>query len=571
MYGPPLIDGAYSNPPAPTTYTTVSALSLPPHRTLSSTSASLHAAPSSAASPPYYTPSLYSFPIAGYLPSSSSSSSSTSSSYPIGLPSSSPGLSLFSSPSSSPHSSHLSGRSTPPSVSNLQAVLDAAELSEQRDSQLGVEVAEKADASTSSTPQRTKRADRADGSGKRTNQRNTRSALSASAASLPHSLPATLPLPVPSPAVAPASLTEPVDRQSLIAAFAVPPSAFPSASSHRQWQQQRRQLFRSYVGAPLTDTDALLVSLLRRAGRVFASLGGGRTASGEKVEQHRVGRDLLLALFASELPLPLVSSLFDVSSSGVKRLLEHTSNGNELEPYISQAKQKRLAQSSSSPQSTSASSRPRNLICKRTGRPMRDENLFAQSFFQRPQLVHADISTVWHEYVRETTAARGDGGGESDGTEGRRPPLSRAHFFTLAPEERRRKRKEQSHENVACQHCGAVKHAKVEEAKEQPSGERKESERSTSSGTRAGHAADAPVVKRAKVGLRADSGVQQMQSVPPAAGRKKAGRPKRAVQKSSLTSEMKALLPILLAEQNALSTQSAVNCRPESTVTSNTE
>jgi len=308
------------------------------------------------------------------------------------------------------------------------------------------------------------------------------------------------------------------------------------------------------VGAPLTDSDAALVALLRRAGRLFASLGGGRTAasSGEKVEQYRVERDLLLALFASELPLPVVSSLFDVSSSGVRRLLEHTSNGDELEPYIREAKQKRAAQCSTTAQPAGSAARARNLICKRTGRPMRDENAYAQSFFQRPHLAQADISTVWGEYVRETTAAVAAGGG--DGAE-RKPPLSRAHFFTLAPEERRRKRKEQQSDFcLSCEHCGqAVKQAaKTDEVRsERPAAEeRKDTSTLAGAETTARSALDAGSAKRAKLQRHTESKQQQ---APPVPGKKKVGRPKRAVQRSSLTSEMRALLPALLAEQSALS------------------
>ena len=543
MYAPSLIDGAYSNPPAPTTYTAVSALSLPPHRTLStSASSSLHTATLSGSSPSFYTPSLYSFPVGGYLPSTSAPSSSSS--Y-AGLPSSSPsGLSLFSSPHSSPHSSHLSGRSTPPSVSNLQAVLDAAELSEQRDSQVSEEPST---ITNSARTKRTKRTEAENGSHKRTRRRGNQAAASALSAPTPHSLNTNPSLSVPSsPPSSPVSLTEPVDRQSLISAFAVPPSAFLSASWHRQWLRQRKQLFRSYIGAPLTESDATLVALLRRAARLFTALGGGRAASGEKVEQYRVERDLLLALFASELPVPLVSSLFDVSSNSVKRLLEQTGGGDDVEQYINQARQKRLAHCSTSSQL--ASTRPRNLICKRTGRPMRDENAFAQSFFQRPQLAQADISTVWQEYVRETTATAGGG---SDGAEVRRPPLSRAHFFTLAPEERRRKKKEQPDCTLTCQHCGSVKYAKSEERTEQPLEERKESGKATKAHGQAKMAIDPPPAKRAK--LQPHSGGQQHNQMA-AAERRKAGRPKRALQKSSLTSEMRALLPILLAEQTAPST-----------------
>ena len=544
MYGPPLVDGSYSNPPAPTTYTAVSALSLPPHRTLSSASSSLHAAPA-ASSPSYYAPSLYSFPTSGYLPSASSTSSLAS--YPP-LPSSSPGLSLFSSPSSSPHSSHLSGRCTPPSVSNLQAVLDAAELSEQRDSQL----ADDSPVSTSSASRadkRARRADEQDVSTKRRRQRNNQplhttsndtpshSEEGASSPSLPH--------PWPPPSSPPLSLTELVDRQSLSAAFAVPSSIFPSASLHRQWHRQRKQSFKHYLGAPLNDSDAVLVSVLRRAARLFASLGGGRAASGEAVELYRVERELLLALFASELPLPLVSSLFDVSGSSVKRLLEHTGGGDELESYISQAKQKRLSLSSSSSQSAAAAStcRPRNLICKRTGRPMRDEKAFAQSFFQRPQLASADISSVWLEYVKETTvAAAGSGGAGSDGTEARRPPLSRAHFFTLAPEERRRKRKELTESSSHSHSTSGVKSITEQQQAVQDG---KESREVTAESTAAASVAHPPRTKRAKVQLPSDGATHKPRA--PAVEKRKVGRPKRAAQKSSLTEEMKALLPMLLA------------------------
>ena len=535
MYGPPLIDAAYSNPPAPITYTAGSALSLPPQRTASN---SLHAAPLSASSPTYYSSSLYSFPISGYLPPASSSSSSSSySSLPNASP---PALSLFSSPHSSPHSSHLSGRSTPPSVSNLQAVLDAAD-------QLDSQVADEPTAMPSGTSTRARPTEAVDGSKRRKRRQANQPVSSASHASSSHSLPSTPTLSLPPPPLPPVSLTEAVDRQSLISAFAVPPSAFASASWNRQWLRQRKQLFRSYVGAPLTDPEALLVSLLRRAARVFAQLGGGRTASGEKVEQYRVERELLLALFASELPLPLVSSLFDVSSSGVRRLLEQTGAADELESYINQAKQKRLAKSSTSSQLTgSASSRLRNLICKRTGRPMRDENAFAQSFFDRPQLAQADISTVWQQYVRETTAAGGGDGVEATS----KPPLSRAHFFTLAPEERRRKRKQQSDCTVACEHCGAVKQADADEAKQQQTQARAENEKMTKSDVKAVNAAVVPLTKRAKQQPHSDATPQQAQL--PAAPTRKAGRPKRAVQRSSLTSEMRALLPALLAEQSAL-------------------
>ena len=555
MYAPPLIDGAYSNPPAPTTYSTASALSLPPHRTLSSSaSGSLHATSLSASSPSYYAPSLYSFPLSSYLAPTASSSSS---SYP-GLPSSSPppGLSLFSSPSSSPHSSQLSGRSTPSSVSNLQAVLDAAELSEQRDNG----AINEATAGIARPTKRARRIDVDDGSSKRKRRRNSQRPPSASLAPSSNSLPATpsATLPCPPP-VSPVSLAAPVDRQLLLSAFAVPSSVFPSASWHRQWLRERKQLFRSYVGAPITDSDAVLVGLLRRAARVFAALGGGRTANGEKVEQYRVERELLLALFASELPLPLVTSLFDVSSTSVKRLLEQTSSGDELEQYINQAKQQRLAQPSSSSHSSVSAARPRNLICKRTGRPMRDENAFAQSFFQRPQLAHADISTVWQEYVRETTAAAAAVGG-GDGAEARKPPLSRAHFFTLAPEERKRKKKGIADcALTSCQQCGTVKRAKEEEKREQQQPqERAQSEKMAIVNVRAGRAADAAHAKRAKLPSHSDDGTRQPQQH--VTGRKKAGRPKRTVQKSSLTSEMRALLPTLLAEQ-----QSALSALPAAT------
>ena len=536
MYAPPLVDGA--NPPAPAAYSPVSALSLPPHRTLSSVGP-LHAANLTAPSPSYFTASLYNLPLNTFLPSTTSSSLSLSSSYSAsGLLSSSPSaLSLLSSPHSSPHSSRLSGRSTPPSVSNLQAVLDAAELSEQRDSQLAEEPG------TAHASQSADRTERTDAQGEASRRKRRRTSAN-TAPSRAESASPNESFYAPPPPPPPASLTEPVDRQTLSAAFAIPPASFTSPSVHRQWLRQRKQLFRSYVGTPLTDTDALLVALLRRIARLFAALGGGRTATGERVEQHRVERDLLLALLASELPLPLVSGLLDVSGSSVRRLLEQTSGGDELEAYLSQAKQKRATHSASSPAAAGSAARSRNLICKRTGRLMRDENAFAQSFFQRPHLAHADISTVWQEYVKESTAAA-EGGGAEEAVEAKRPPLSRAHFFTLAPEERRRKRKEQREcaLSVACQSCGSVKQAKAEGVSEQPG-----AVAATAAVTLA-QSAEAPPAKRSKQALKREALVQQ--------GQPQTSRLKKAARKVSLTSEMRALLPALLAEQAALSAQPA--------------
>lgn len=140
--------------------------------------------------------------------------------------------------------------------------------------------------------------------------------------------------------------------------------------------------------------------------------------------------------------------------------------------------------------------------------------------------------------------------------EARKPPLSRAHFFTLAPEERRRRRKEVTDCTdqlaLTCQHCGTVKQTKVEETKEQHTYERAASNSASEADLKAGNALEAPVAKRAKLLPHAERPTQRSQS--PVEGKKKVGRPKRAVQKSSLTSEMRALLPILLAEQTALST-----------------
>jgi len=77
-------------------------------------------------------------------------------------------------------------------------------------------------------------------------------------------------------------------------------------------------------------------------------------------------------------------------------------------------------------------------------------------YFALPQFANADIMAIYLQYAFDTTG----------GDPSKHPPLSRAHFYSVAPEEKRRKRKPELHK-VDCFHCHKPVRIRVEEVEEQ--------------------------------------------------------------------------------------------------------
>jgi len=83
---------------------------------------------------------------------------------------------------------------------------------------------------------------------------------------------------------------------------------------------------------------------------------------------------------------------------------------------------------------------------------MKEEKEIAASYYDRPENVNKDIIAIYAQYYQDQT------GGDST----KRAPLSRANFYQLAPEGKKRRRKPEVL-RVECEHCEKLMRIRVEE------------------------------------------------------------------------------------------------------------
>jgi hypothetical protein len=236
----------------------------------------------------------------------------------------------------------------------------------------------------------------------------------------------------------------------------------------------------------ISDTEEILLKLLKTISRCVQAL----EAEGLLYE-----RDLLLAPLAATFKPPECSLLFSLSEFEIMDLNKRTANCEQLISFVLQHRHPNISDPSSteasqiSPLSTQPSSPPlnnanhhsdepglysahqfpssvnslngetnllsndtsgpsnthsllrsRKRMCKVTGRSMHEEKELAFSYFLRPDLADKDIMQVYLQYKREL------GGGEHA-----KCPISRAEFYRIAPEAKKRKLKEQG--RSTCEHC----------------------------------------------------------------------------------------------------------------------
>ena len=256
------------------------------------------------------------------------------------------------------------------------------------------------------------------------------------------------------------SSVRPMNPQVLTSKGAIP------ASVHRQFITGRRRLFKRQLGYIVSHPESLLTLLLHRAKTLYKAFDK---------EEDKVERDLLIALFGGVLGKGLTQRMLGVAGWSVGRVFLCTKDGEEIIPYIHDIKRRIKSgrpldlsnglpgwpapHTAGVPPSSDIPKelvRQRNRICKSTGRTMHEEREIALKYFSLPQFLNADIMTIFLQYSFDMT------GGDPN----KQPPLSRAHFYSVAPEEKRRKRKPEVHK-VDCCHCHKQVKIRVEEVEEQ--------------------------------------------------------------------------------------------------------
>jgi len=91
------------------------------------------------------------------------------------------------------------------------------------------------------------------------------------------------------------------------------------------YERKRKEIFKSQLKANIAKPESTMISLLRRASKVYHSLSA---------EKHKCERDLIVALFAAELPRQLVLNLFDLSAWTIQRIVNLTNDGDNIGGHI---------------------------------------------------------------------------------------------------------------------------------------------------------------------------------------------------------------------------------------------
>ena len=240
----------------------------------------------------------------------------------------------------------------------------------------------------------------------------------------------------------------------------------------------RRRVFKKQLGFALSQPEAHLLLILDRVQTVFRQLDK---------DEDKMERELILGLFGGVLG-GLAQKILGVAGWSVGRLMRLTKDGTDIPGYLKDAKSK--AKAKAAPPSVEEGGLPpnlvrqRNRICKTTGRSMKEEREIALRYFSLPQFAEADIMSVFLQYQFDTT------GGDPT----KQPPLSRAHFYTVAPESRKRRKKPDLH-RVECEHCHRTLKLRVEEVEEPGPPikiRKKKASKSKDADKRSGDAATAP-------------------------------------------------------------------------------
>ena len=232
-----------------------------------------------------------------------------------------------------------------------------------------------------------------------------------------------------------------------------------TASALRTFTIARRKMFKQQLGYVVANPEALLALLLHRAKATFKALDK---------DEDKVEREMLVALFGGVLGKGPTQRMLNIAGWAVGRVMSLTKEGEEIAPSVKESKRRaaKTGKSAVDPSSSSSPNGPasdlpaqlirqRNRICKSTGRSMHEEREIALKYFSLPQFANADIMTIYLQYQFDTT------GGDLT----KHPPLSRAHFYSVAPEEKKRKRKAEVH-RVDCTFCHKPIRIKVDEVEE---------------------------------------------------------------------------------------------------------
>ena len=213
----------------------------------------------------------------------------------------------------------------------------------------------------------------------------------------------------------------------------------------------RRRLFKRQLGFALSYPEAKLLLILDRARALFKGLDK---------EEDRIEREMLVALLSGVLGGGLAQKVFGVAGWAVGRSMRGTKEGADIASYVREAKTKMKAGGAAGPQDESRGphqlARQRNRMCKTTGRSMKEEREIALRYFSLPQFAEADIMSIFLQYQFDTT------GGDPT----KQPPISRAHFYTIAPQSHRRKRTPET-QLIECEHCHKPLHVRAEQVEEQ--------------------------------------------------------------------------------------------------------
>ena len=200
----------------------------------------------------------------------------------------------------------------------------------------------------------------------------------------------------------------------------------------------------------IVNTDPTFIGILNKARAAFHSLDH---------HEHKLERDVILAIFGSEMTRQSTMELFGTSAWTIQRINAKTKDCTDLSSYLTAWKRRvhGLRRDSADGKSTTAvAARKRNRICKSTGRPMSQEKDIALTYFDRAEFADSDILTIYQCYAAE----------QRDGDNDHTVPLSRAQFYSIAPASWRRQPKAEI-ETLTCNFCHKTNKVKIEEIAEQ--------------------------------------------------------------------------------------------------------